>query len=206
MNPSSLFVSRGGLKLEAALDAFHLDVTGFTCADLGCNIGGFTDCLLRRGAAKVYAIDTGYGALAWKLRNDPRVVVMERTNALHVETPVTGIDLAVIDLAWTPQRYAIPGALRWKPGRIITLIKPHYEATPDRSQRGVLDESESAKVTDRVLEELPALGVKVMGHIRSPIFGGAGKKRVGNVEYLALLSPSGQGEGEGSQEPPRPVG
>ena len=191
------YVSRGGLKLAAALDAFNLDVTGFTCADLGCNVGGFTDCLLHRGAAKVYAIDTGYGALAWKLRNDPRVVVMERTNALHVEPPVTGIDLAVIDLAWTPQRHAIPAALRWKPKQVITLIKPHYEATPEPGRRGVLDEAESSQVTERVLAELPTLGVKVIGHIRSPILGGAGKKRAGNVEYLALLAPSPIGRGVG---------
>ena len=124
------FVSRAGLKLDHALREFQLDVTGFVCADFGCNVGGFTDCLLQRGAAKVFAIDTGYGALAWTLRNDARVVVMERTNALHAPPPQDVlVDLVVIDLAWTPQRLAIPAALRWlKPdARIVTLVKPHYE-------------------------------------------------------------------------------
>jgi 23S rRNA (cytidine1920-2'-O)/16S rRNA (cytidine1409-2'-O)-methyltransferase len=119
------YVSRGGLKLEAALDAFKLDVTGFVCVDLGCNVGGFTDCLLQRGASHVYAVDTGYGQLAWKLRNDDRVTVMERTNAMHVdvseisnlESQISGVDLATIDLAWTRQMHAIPAAMRWNPGR-----------------------------------------------------------------------------------------
>jgi predicted rRNA methylase YqxC with S4 and FtsJ domains len=114
------FVSRAGLKLAHALKEFNFDVNGLVCADFGCNVGGFTDCLLQRGAAKVYAIDTGYGTLAYKLRVDPRVVVMERTNALHAEPPSPGgskgpgnVDLVVIDLAWTPQRHAIPAAVRW---------------------------------------------------------------------------------------------
>src|ERR1041384_1734333 len=106
------YVSRGGLKLAGALDAFNVDVKGWICADLGCNVGGFTDCLLQRGAAKVYAVDTGYGAFAWKLRNDPRVVVMERTNTLYLQPPAVGIDLVVIDLGWTRQIHAIPAALR----------------------------------------------------------------------------------------------
>jgi predicted rRNA methylase YqxC with S4 and FtsJ domains len=114
------FVSRGGLKLRHALDAFaeHVDPAGLCCADLGCSTGGFTDCLLRAGAARVFAVDTAYGELAWTLRNDDRVVVLERSNALHVEVPgeVTergGVDLVVIDLGWTPQSKAIPAALRW---------------------------------------------------------------------------------------------
>jgi 23S rRNA (cytidine1920-2'-O)/16S rRNA (cytidine1409-2'-O)-methyltransferase len=221
-DPSCPFVSRGGLKLAAALDAFHIDPRDFTCADLGCNVGGFTDCLLQRGAAHVYAVDTGYGMLAWKLRQDPRLTVLERTNALHfnpadvvapgAENPggFTGCDLVVIDLAWTRQQHAVPAALRWlrrpgpaltpadtsalpapaRPGRIITLIKPHYEA--DRpmlthGRRGVLSEDEAAQVLTRVLEGMPALGVRVLGHIPSPIRGGAGKGRTGNVEFLALL-------------------
>lgn len=96
------FASRSGHKLAAALDAFSIDPSGLICADLGCNVGGFTDCLLQRGAAKVYAVDTGYGTLAWKLR-DP-VVVMERTNAMHVVLPET-VDLVTIDVAWTPQHH-----------------------------------------------------------------------------------------------------
>src|ERR1041384_316105 len=117
------FASRGGLKLRHALDEFGLDVRGLACADFGANVGGFTDCLLQAGADRVFAVDTGDGNLAWTLRNDPRVIVMERTNALHAEAPAP-VDLIAIDLGWTPQRHAIPGALRWlKPdGRIVTLI------------------------------------------------------------------------------------
>jgi len=121
------FVSRSGLKLDAALEAFDLDVRDAVCADFGCNVGGFTDCLLRRGASTVYAVDTGYGALAWKLRKDPRVVVMERTNALHCEVPAS-VDVVVIDVAWTPQERIIPAAMRWlaqsgrtRGGRIVSL-------------------------------------------------------------------------------------
>src|SRR5688500_17209845 len=192
------FVSRGGLKLAAALDAFGVGVTGMTCADLGCNVGGFTDCLLQRGAARVYAVDTGYGALAWKLRQDPRVAVMERTNALYLDprAPGTlpdfaGCDLVTIDLAWTRQAHAVPAALRWlgrragDQGRIVTLIKPHYEADRGLLKKGVLPDDAADEVLARVLAELPASGVTVLGCIPSPIRGGAGKGRAGNREFVA---------------------
>src|SRR5215467_13590065 len=125
------FVSRAGQKLDHALATFSLDVTGFVCADFGANAGGFTDCLLQRGALKVYAIDTGYGALEWKLRKDPRVVVMERTNAMHVDLPEK-IGAVTIDVAWTKQRHILPAARRMiaADGVCVTLIKPHYEAVP----------------------------------------------------------------------------
>jgi len=186
------FVTRGGLKLATALDAFKLDVTGFACADLGCNVGGFVDCLLQRGAARVIAIDTGYGALAWKPRNDDRVTVLERTNAMHIEPSRIadfglGIDLTTIDLGWTRQRHAIPAALKWSPSRIITLIKPHYEA----DERGILEDEHAAAVAQRTLDQMPELGVEVIGSIQSPIRGGKGKGKAGNIEYLALLRPSG---------------
>ena len=147
------FASRGGLKLRHALDEFAIDPRGLACADFGSNVGGFTDCLLQAGADRVYAVDTGYGNLAWTLRNDPRVVVMERTNALHAEPP-TLMDLIAIDLGWTPQRHAIPAALRWlKPeGRIITLIKPHYELGPDEKgllHEGVLAEPDAERIARR---------------------------------------------------------
>jgi 23S rRNA (cytidine1920-2'-O)/16S rRNA (cytidine1409-2'-O)-methyltransferase len=199
------FVSRAGLKLYHALREFKIDVTGFVCADFGCNIGGFTDCLLQRGAAKVYAIDTGYGTLAWKLRNDPRVMVMERTNALHAPVPTDGpakpqaaVDLVVIDMAWTPQRLAIPAALRWlKPdGRIITLVKPHYELMEDEKKslliEGRLDPTEAERVLRRVLADLPSWGARPTAHTQSPITGGKsskGKHGAGNVEYLVLCQP-----------------
>lgn len=192
------FVSRGGLKLAHALDEFGLDVRGVRCADFGCNVGGFTDCLLQRGAASVIAVDTGYGALAWKLRNDPRVTVRERTNALHADPPAEEQrpELIVIDLAWTPQRLCVPAALRWlhkgTEGRIITLIKPHYELSADEKhllRAGVLDPAESERVAARVLEGMPAFGVRVLAATRSPIAGGAGKKNAaGNMEWLALLA------------------
>ncbi|MDX2148723.1 MAG: SAM-dependent methyltransferase [Planctomycetota bacterium] len=123
------FVSRGGVKLRHALDAFTIDARGLVCADLGASTGGFTDCLLQAGVARVHALDTAYGELAWKLRNDPRVVVRERTNALYAEPPAEGVALVVVDLGWTPQRLVVPAALRWLApgGRIISLIKPHYE-------------------------------------------------------------------------------
>lgn len=186
------FVSRGGLKLAAALDAFDLDVGGFVCADLGCNVGGFTDCLLQRGASHVYAVDTGYGTFAWKLRQDDRVTVMERSNALHVAVPTERVDLVVIDLGWTKQAHAIPAALRWHPTHIVTLIKPHYEADDAGGRRqgkkGVLDDAEAERVLQRTLEQLSQMpGLELRHHIQSPIRGGKGKGRTGNVEYLAWL-------------------
>lgn len=194
------FVGRGGLKLLHALTEFSVSPAGAVCADFGCNVGGFTDCLLRAGAARVYAVDTGYGALAYTLRTDPRVVVMERNNALHAPPPADGpVDLVVIDLAWTPQRQCIPAALRWlKPGgRIITLIKPHYEAShgPEKNMvvRGVLKSEAVDGVLERVVGEMPALGVALQGVTRSPILGGGSRKGAGgNVEFLALLTPAPQ--------------
>lgn len=194
--PACPYVSRGGLKLEHALSTFAIDPTGLTCADFGCNVGGFTDCLLKRGACSVYAVDTGYGSLAWTLRNDPRVVVMERRNALHAPRPETGVELIVIDMAWTPQRLCVPAALKWlRPGgRIVTLVKPHYELDADEKHllvRGVLDEREATRVVERFAARAPSLGVVVDGLTRSPILGGAGKGNAsGNAEWLACLRPA----------------
>ena len=194
------YVSRGGIKLAAALDAFRLDPTGLVCADLGCSTGGFTDCLLQHGAARVYAVDTAYGELAWKLRQDPRVVVMERTNALHADAPEP-VDLVTVDLGWTRQDKAVPTAMTWlrgeqpdaPPPRILTLIKPHYETTRGThgramraGRKGVLSAEDAAAVAAQTVAELPALGVVVEGHFSSPITGGKG----GNIEYLALLRPA----------------
>lgn len=189
------FVSRAGAKLEHALEEFKFDVTGLRCADFGCNVGGFTDCLLQRGARHVTAIDTGYGALAWKLRQDPRVETRERTNALHAEAPAGGVDLVVLDLAWTPQRLAIPAALMWLApgGRIITLIKPHYELRDEEKawlDRGFLPHERVPGVVTRVEAEMPALGAKVMGSTQSPLVGGKTSKKAGvpgNIEWLTLL-------------------
>jgi 23S rRNA (cytidine1920-2'-O)/16S rRNA (cytidine1409-2'-O)-methyltransferase len=177
------YVSRAGEKLAAALRAFAVDPTGLTCADLGCNVGGFTDCLLQLGAAKVYAVDTGYGALAWKLRKDPRVVVMERTNALHVELP-EAVALVVIDVGWTRQRHVLPAAARLlgKSGRIVTLIKPHYEADAADLRGGVLPNSEIERVMDDVRTGITQAGFSIEGLMESPRRG-----QKGNREFLALV-------------------
>ena len=184
-DPDHGYVSRGGLKLAAALDAFDLDVTGWTCADLGCSTGGFVDCLIQRGAGRVFAVDTAYGQLAWKLRQDERVTVMERTNALHADPPPEagrGCDLVSIDLGWTKQSRALPVAERWlRPGvgRVVTLIKPHYESGEHR-----LAGDRTRGVAERVVAEMAPSGWASHGLIESPIRGGKG----GNVEYLALLT------------------
>ena len=189
------FVSRAGAKLEHALEAFRVDVTGLRCADFGCNVGGFTDCLLQRGAARVTAVDTGYGALAWKLRQDPRVEVRERTNALHADPPAGGVDLVAVDLAWTPQRLAVPAALRWLApgGRIVTLVKPHYELRDEEKawlDRGFLPHERVPGVVARVESEMPALGARALGGTQSPLVGGKTSRKAGgpgNLEWLTLL-------------------
>lgn len=185
------FVSRAGEKLEHALDAFELNVTELVCADFGCNAGGFTDCLLQRGAARVYAIDTGYGALEWKLRKDPRVVPMERTNAMHVALPEQ-VDLVVIDVAWTRQRNILPAARRAikSDGKVITLIKPHYEAEPEQLAKGVLAEQSVEAVVQNVKRDIEECGFNVVQTVRSPILGAKG-----NVEVLAMLKPAERAQG-----------
>lgn len=187
------YVSRGGLKLSHALREFNVSVQGLTCADFGCSTGGFTDCLLQHGAAKVYAIDTAYGELAWKLRNDPRVIVMERTNALHAACP-QAVSLVVADAGWTPQRLLVPAALKWLApgGRIISLVKPHYELK-DRGDTlprgGILEDAAAERIAQEVVNSLPPLGVKIEALTKSPILGGQKKgKGTGNPEWLVLLS------------------
>lgn len=210
-DPQHSFVSRAGLKLAHALDAFEsfsIDPHGLRCADFGCNKGGFTDCLLQRGAASVIALDTGYNMIDFKLRRDPRVTVRERTNALHADAPPGGVDLVVVDLAWTPQRLAIPAALRWiaagavgaarsgvgAGGHIITLVKPHYELHGDEKHllnEGFLPHDEARRVMHRVASEMPSLGARVIAATESPITGGKTAKArggVGNLEFLMLLA------------------
>jgi 23S rRNA (cytidine1920-2'-O)/16S rRNA (cytidine1409-2'-O)-methyltransferase len=183
--PASPFVSRAGQKLDHALATFGVDVSGLVCADLGSNTGGFVDCLLQRGAAKVYAIDTGYGALEWKLRKDPRVVVMERTNAMHAELPEP-VSIVTIDVAWTRQRHILPAARRMVRGEgmVVTLIKPHYEAERSQLVKGILPESEVDAVVERVTADIRAAGFGVLQTVRSPILGAKG-----NAEVLAQLKP-----------------
>ncbi len=189
------FVSRAGLKLEHALSVFNVEVTGVICADLGSNAGGFVDCLLQRGAARVYAIDTGYGALEWKLRRDPRVVVMERTNAMHATLPEP-VAFVSIDVAWTRQRHILPAARRMLAagGKIISLIKPHYEAPAILLRRGVLPEEHLDCVLAQVKSDIAAAGFDLVQLTRSPIKGAKG-----NVEMLALLMCSAAGAPTGGK-------
>ena len=197
-DPEHPFVGRGGIKLAHVLDTFAFDVTGLACADLGCSTGGFTDCLLQRGAASVVCVDTAYGQLAWKLRQDERTTVMERTNALHAEPIEGGVDLVVMDLGWTPQRLAIPAAAKWlrEGGRIISLIKPHYELSDRQGKNAkiVLDEEQAERVAQESLELLESLGFRAMGLVKSPILGGGNRSKSasrGNPEWLALIESAG---------------
>lgn len=179
------YASRAGFKLDAALEAFGIQPKDWVCADFGSNVGGFVDCLLRRGAAKVYAVDTGYGVLAWTLRKDARVIVMERTNAMHVDLPEP-VDLVTIDVAWTPQHIILPNAVRQlQPGgRIITLVKPHYEADKSLLNRGVLPPESAQPTLDAVCARIRELGLTVQQVVDSPIPGSKG-----NREFLALVVP-----------------
>jgi 23S rRNA (cytidine1920-2'-O)/16S rRNA (cytidine1409-2'-O)-methyltransferase len=183
IDPIRTYVSRAGQKLEHALRSFAIDPTGKTCADLGCSTGGFTDCLLQAGAARVYAVDTGYGVLDWKLRKDPRVVVMERMNAMHVQLPEL-VDLISIDVAWTRQRRILPAARKLiRPdGIVVTLIKPHYETEAAQLRKGILDVEQIPAVIAAVKEDIEAAGFEQMQIVESPVKGANG-----NTELLALL-------------------
>ncbi len=180
------FVSRAAQKLAHGLATFHLDVHGFVCADFGCSTGGFTDCLLQNGAAKVYAIDTGYGVLDWKLRNDARVVVMERMNAMHVELPEK-MDFISIDTSWTKLEKLAENALHnLKPmGHIVALLKPHYEANPSLLRKGTLPLEHVESIVAGVIEYLRTLGLETVGQTLSPITGNKGA----NKEMLLHLLP-----------------
>jgi 23S rRNA (cytidine1920-2'-O)/16S rRNA (cytidine1409-2'-O)-methyltransferase len=177
------FVSRAGFKLEAAMVSFGVEVGGTVCADLGANVGGFTDCLLQHGAARVFSVDTAYGVLAWTLRKDSRVVVMERTNALHVKLPEK-VRLAAVDVGWTRQEKVLPVAtLLEAGGEVLTLVKPHYESEAARVQRGVLSKEQSEEMLWAVIDGIERMEWRVRGVMRSPIEG-----QKGNVEYVAWLS------------------
>lgn len=181
-----MFVSRAGGKLDYALTAFDLDVKEMICADLGSNTGGFVDCLLKRGARRVYAVDTGHGALDWKLRKDGRVVVMERTNAMHVTLPEP-VDLVTIDVAWTRQRHILPAARRMvrSGGWVVSLIKPHYEAKAAQLRKGILPREQVKGIFEEVAVDIAAAGFDLLAATFSPMTGGGG-----NTELLAWLRPT----------------
>jgi len=184
--PSDDFVSRAGHKLARALDAFGIDSSGLVCADLGSNAGGFVDCLLKRGAARIYAVERGYGVLDFSLRRDPRVVSLERTDARRVTLPEP-VDLVTIDAGWTRQAEILPAARRLlKPaGCIISLVKPHYEAPPHELMDGVVRAEALASVLAAVREQLPSFNLELAGEVESPIQGHGG-----NREWLWLLRPT----------------
>jgi 23S rRNA (cytidine1920-2'-O)/16S rRNA (cytidine1409-2'-O)-methyltransferase len=201
------FVSRGGEKLDAVLETFALDVRGLTCADLGASTGGFTDCLLQRGAAKVYAIDVGKGILHWKMRNDPRVVVMEQTNARFVKSLPESVSLVTIDASFISLKVLLPVVKTWfqpippappfpiREGGlggigVIALIKPQFEAGKKDVSRGdgvIRDPAIHKQVLTDVLTFAQSEGWGVRGLIRSPLVGPKG-----NVEFLVWLGLSGQ--------------
>ena len=177
------YVGRGGKKLEAALERFAIDVMGAVAADVGASTGGFTDCLLQRGARRVYAIDSGYGQLHWKLRNDARVIVMERTNARYLDGLPEPIDLTTIDVSFISLGLILPSARAWtKPdGEIVALIKPQFEAGPQNVEKGgvVRDPAIHRQVLERVLGRAVGLELRLRGLTPSPLRGPAG-----NVEFL----------------------
>jgi 23S rRNA (cytidine1920-2'-O)/16S rRNA (cytidine1409-2'-O)-methyltransferase len=188
LGPTAPYVSRGGIKLEAALDAFHLDVTGNVVIDVGASTGGFTDCLLQRGAARVYAVDVGYGQLAWRLRQDSRVIVLERRNirTLPPEEIPEPADLATIDVSFISLEKVIPAVVSFlKPqGEIVALVKPQFEVGKGEVGRGgiVRSPEKHQRVLDRIQNQAAAWGLRVGGSIPSPILG-----QKGNVEFLVYF-------------------
>ena len=196
------FVSRGGEKLDAALDAFAIDVTGWICADVGASTGGFTDCLLQRGAAKVYAIDVGKGILHWKLRNDPRVIVMEETNARYVESLPEPVSLVTVDASFISLRILLPVVKRWlfplsasvldenkEEKVVLALIKPQFEAGKKDVARGdgvIRDPEIHRQVLQDVLGFAQQNGFQIRGLIKSPLLGPKG-----NAEFLVWLGEQG---------------
>lgn len=183
------YVSRGGLKLEKALRDFGVDPTGFVCSDSGASTGGFTDCLLQQGASKVFAIDVGYGQLDWKIRSDPRVVVMERTNVRYVTPEQLGepLDLSVVDVSFISLKIVLPVIKTFlKPsGQVLCLIKPQFEAGKEKvGKKGVVRDSNTHKeVLDNFVALANELEFKILGLTFSPV-----KGPEGNIEFLGHLT------------------
>lgn len=183
------YVSRGGLKLEKALRDFGVDPTGFVCSDSGASTGGFTDCLLQQGAKKVFAIDVGYGQLDWKIRSDPRVVVMERTNVRYVTPEQLGepLDLSVIDVSFISLKIVLPVIKTFlkQSGQVLCLIKPQFEAGKDKvGKKGVVRDPQTHKeVLDNFVTLANSLNFTILGLTFSPV-----KGPEGNIEFLGHLT------------------
>ncbi|MBK7452896.1 MAG: TlyA family RNA methyltransferase [Anaerolineales bacterium] len=181
------FVSRGGEKLDAALEAFGIDVKDFVCADVGASTGGFTDCMLQRGAAKIYAIDVGKGILHWKLRNYARVVVMEETNARHVESLPEKVSFVTVDASFISLKILLPVTKNWlaENAQLLCLIKPQFEAGKKDVSRGdgvIRDPEIHRQVLLDVLGYAKQEGFSLLGLIKSPLLGPKG-----NTEFLVWL-------------------
>ena len=180
------YVGRGGLKLEGALDAFHIDPYSKICADVGASTGGFSDCLLQRGAVRVYAVDVGYGQIAWKLRTDERVVVMDRVNVRYLDSLPEAVDLAVVDVSFISLTLVLPvvAKLLAPRGEIIALIKPQFEAGRDQVGKGgiVRDARIHRTVIEKIANYAIERGLRLGGLCRSPIEGADG-----NVEFFIFL-------------------
>ncbi|GAH45416.1 unnamed protein product, partial [marine sediment metagenome] len=180
------FVSRGGIKLDHALDQFQLDVTAKVVADIGASTGGFTDCLLKRGASRVYAIDVGYGQLDYRLRQDSRVVVMERVNARYPVPLPEKVDLATMDLSFISVEKVLPSVAKLlkDDGHIIVLIKPQFEARREEVGKGgvIKQPVVHARILGRFIAWLTEHGFRLGGMVASPISGASGNK-----EFFALL-------------------
>ncbi len=196
------FVSRGGLKLEAGLSAFNVEVSGRVCADLGCSTGGFTDCLLQRGATKVYAVDVGYGQLAWSLRQDARVVPMERTNARLLDAFPEPVSLLVGDLSFVSASSMLPSFRRLLAagGQVVLLVKPQFELEREHVDAGGVVGSLAARreALARVEAAARLQNFTVRGHMESPIAG----MKAGNREWLLHLSCAGPPPSEPNPPPP----
>jgi 23S rRNA (cytidine1920-2'-O)/16S rRNA (cytidine1409-2'-O)-methyltransferase len=184
------YVSRGGDKLAAALDAFGIDPSGRVCLDVGASTGGFTDLLLRRGAARVIAVDVGYGQLAWSLRQDPRVTVLERVNIRHLERLPVPADLAVIDVSFISLRLVLPRVreLLSPPGEVVALVKPQFEVGKGAVGKGgvVRDAEQHRRVLSELRQFAEESGYEVAAEIPSPILGAKG-----NREFLLYLRRNG---------------
>lgn len=197
------FVSRGGLKLDAALTFFSIDASDMVILDVGSSSGGFTDCLLKRGARKIYCVDVGYGQLAWELRKDPRVVLLERTNIKYLDDMIkrqdprimgeifddlkTGrIDMAAIDVSFISLTKVVPEAMKFvkRTGEVLALVKPQFEVGKGEVGKGgiVRDEQKRLSAVTRVREDLEAIGLRTEGVFESPVRG-----QKGNVEYFLYM-------------------